>query len=294
MNPHPLVSIIIVNYNAGPLLAETVACAARSTVPVEILVADNGSADGSLALLRQAMGGAPNLRVIENGANLGFAAGNNAALPRAAGEYLLFLNPDCRIEPDSIERVIAAMDAEDNVGMAGCLIRNVDGSEQPGCRRLIPTPWQSLMRVFNLARLFPGDPRFRDFNLAGSPLPERPVDMEAISGAFMLVRRAALEKVGPLDEGYFLHCEDLDWCKRFTLAGYRILFVPDVVITHVKGGCSAGRPVFVEWHKHRGMVRFYRKFFRDAHPLPLLWLVYLAVWLRFALKALYLTVRRHG
>lgn len=289
------VSVVIVNYNAGSLLAETVASVVRSTVPVEIFVSDNGSTDGSVDLLRQAMGEVAKLHIVENGANLGFAGGNNAVLPKTCGDWLLFLNPDCLIQPDTLKRMLAALDGQDNVGMAGCLIRNADGSEQAGCRRLIPTPWQALMRVVNLSRFFPSHPLAKDFNLTGTPLPERPVDMEAISGAFMLVRREALDKVGPLDEGYFLHCEDLDWCLRFTQAGYRILFVPNVVITHAKGGCSLSRPIFVEWHKHKGMARFYRKFFRDRYPLALMALVYLAVWARFVAKAVYLAVRRkHG
>ena len=288
------IAVIIVNYNSGALLAETVASVARSTLDLDIFVSDNGSVDGSVERLRNAMAGAGNLHIIENAANLGFAAGNNVVLPRTQGDYLLFLNPDCPIEPDTIERMLDAMNAHANIGMAGCLIRNIDGSEQPGCRRFIPKPWNALMRVVNLARIFPSNPLFRDFNLTGTPLPAQAVDMEAISGAFMLVRRSALEKVGPLDPGYFLHCEDLDWCMRFTQAGYRILFVPDVVVTHVKGACSVNRPIFVEWHKHKGMARFYRKFFRDSYPAPLLWLVYIAIWARFFAKALYFMVRRNG
>lgn len=291
----PAVSVIIVNYNAGSLLAEAVARVACSTVAVEIFVSDNGSSDDSLALLRQRLGDAPNIHIIENTANLGFARGNNAVLPMAGGDWLLFLNPDCLIQADTLERMLLAVDGRADVGMAGCLILNADGSEQTGCRRRIPTPWQALMRVVNLGKLLPSRSWAEDFNLTGTPLPGQPVDMEAISGAFMLVRRAALEKVGPWDEGYFLHCEDLDWCMRFTQAGYRILFVPDVVVTHAKGGCSLSRPVFVEWHKHKGMARFYRKFFRDRYPLALMGLVYLAVWARFAAKAVYLTLRRgHG
>jgi len=286
--------VIIVNYNSGALLSATVASVQRSTVPVQIFVSDNGSTDDSLALLKARLGGEPNLHIVENGANLGFAGGNNVVLPQTGGEYVLFLNPDCRVETDTLERMLAVLDARPEVGMAGCLIRNVDGSEQPGCRRFMPRPWNALMRVVNLGKFFPENPLFRDFNLTGTPLPDQPIDMEAISGAFMLVRRSALDQVGPLDTGYFLHCEDLDWCMRFTLAGYRILFVPDVVITHVKGGCSVSRPVFVEWHKHKGMIRFYRKFFRQTYPAPLLWLVYLAVWARFCAKAAYYGVRRNG
>jgi GT2 family glycosyltransferase len=287
------VSVIIVNYNSGALLTEAVASALDSSLPVEVIVSDNGSIDDSVRLLRKTLRGVPNLSIFENGENLGFALGNNRVLPKSVGEYLLFLNPDCLIEPDTLARMTEIMESQPDVGMAGCLIRNLDGSEQPGCRRYIPTPWRALMRVVNPPRFFSSNPRFQDFNLLGTPLPDRPVEVEAISGAFMFVRRSALEKVGPLDEGYFLHCEDLDWCMRFKQAGYRILFVPDVVISHVKGGCSVNRPVFVEWHKHRGMIRFYRKFFRQRYPGALMWLVFAAVWTRFLVKALVLTLKQH-
>ena len=129
------------------------------------------------------------------------------------------------------------------------------------------------------------------FNLTGTPLPKSPIDVEAISGAFMLVRRSALDRIGPLDPQYFLHCEDLDWCMRFTQAGYRILFVPNVIITHVKGSCSVNRPIFVEWHKHKGMLRFYRKYFLDKYPRPLMFLVTLGVFLRFSLVTTYYCFR---
>jgi GT2 family glycosyltransferase len=108
----------------------------------------------------------------------------------------------------------------------------------------------------------------------------------------MFVRREALEKVGPLDEGYFLHCEDLDWCERFRRGGWKVLFVPDTTVVHDKGASSRGRPVRVLWHLHRGMVRYYRKFFRDEYPRPLFWLVLGAVWLRFGLLAGAVVVRR--
>ena len=109
--------------------------------------------------------------------------------------------------------------------------------------------------------------------------------MDAISGAFMFVRREALQIVGGLDEGYFLHCEDLDWCERFRRAGWKVLFVPDVAVVHDQGHSSRDRPIRVLWYKHRGMLRYYRKFFRDQYPLPFLWLVSAGVWLRFGTLA---------
>lgn len=198
-------------------------------------------------------------------------------------DYVLVLNPDCIVNPDTLARMIEQLELRPDAGMAGCLIRNPDGSEQAGCRRAHPTPWRTLVRVLHLNKLFERHPRFRTFLLHQEPLPTRPVEVEAISGAFMLVRRVAIERVGLLDEGYFLHCEDLDWCMRFRRAGWKILFVPDVEVVHYKGTCSKDRPLFVLWHKHKGMVRFYRKFFRHQYPLPLMVIVVAGVWLRFSM-----------
>ena len=126
------------------------------------------------------------------------------------------------------------------------------------------------------------------------PLPERPVEVEAISGACMMARREAVDDVGLWDEGYFLHCEDLDWCMRFRSKGWKILFVPSARVTHYLGVSSKSRPVFVEWHKHKGMMRFYRKFFKRQYPLGLMGLVAVGVWLRFVLVATLKAVRAMG
>ena len=285
------VSVIIVNYNTGYLLVEAVNRVLNSSISVEVYVSDNGSIDDSLELLKKITSNYTNVHIIKNNTNLGFSKGNNVVLPFIFTDYLLFLNPDCLIETDTIEKMLVAISDHPNVGMAGCVILNTDGTEQAGCRRTIPTPWRSLSRVFKLGRIFKNSVFFQDFNLTGTPLPKSPIDVEAISGAFMLVRRSALDRIGPLDPQYFLHCEDLDWCMRFTQAGYRILFVPNVIITHVKGSCSVNRPIFVEWHKHKGMLRFYRKYFLDKYPRPLMFLVTLGVFLRFSLVTTYYCFR---
>lgn len=284
-NSHPVVSVVIVNFNGGPLLSKAVRSALSSTIPVEVYVSDNGSTDGSLLPFRRVAGIDKRLQIIENRTNLGFARAANVALERAQGEYVLLLNPDAVIQPDTLARMIETLAAYPDAGMAGCLLRNPDGTEQAGCRRSVPTPWRTLVRVFHLDRLFPNHPRFRNFVLTQQPLPEASVFLEAISGAFMLVRRKALEHVGYLDEKYFLHCEDLDWCMRFRRAGWKILFVPSVEVVHYQGTCSKTRPVFVSWHKHQGMIRFYRKFFQHQYPWPLMPLVVAAVWTRFLLLA---------
>jgi GT2 family glycosyltransferase/nucleoside-diphosphate-sugar epimerase len=282
---HPLISVVIVNYNGGPFLLRSVGSALASTVPVDLCVVDNGSVDGSVQALRSTYGGDSRLRLIENGVNLGFARANNVALKRAGGDWLLLLNPDCVLQPDTLERMVAALMADPRAGMAGCVIRNPDGSEQAGCRRTIPTPWTGLLRALHLGRLLPSRRHLGQVDLLDNPLPDKPIYVEAISGAFMMVRRDALQQVGLLDEGYFLHCEDLDWCKAFQETGWQILFVPGVDVVHHKGACSTARPVLVLWHKHKGMVRFYRKFLSRRYAWPLNLLVVVGVWLRFLAMA---------
>ena len=275
------ISIIIVNYNGGALLHETVAAALSSSIPVEILISDNGSTDGSLNTVYQAFGKDHRVHIISNGSNLGFSRANNVALNKAKGDYILLLNPDCIIKSDTLEQMINVLDSHPDAGMAGCLIRNPDGSEQPGCRRAIPTPWRAFIRVLHLNKMFPNNPRFRTFLLHQEPLPNQPTEIEAISGAFMLARRNAMNQVGPLDENYFMHCEDIDWCLRFREAGWNILFVPNVDVLHYKGTCSKDRPIRVNYYMHNSMIYFYRKFFRLRYPSPLLVLVTGAAWTRF-------------
>jgi GT2 family glycosyltransferase len=157
----------------------------------------------------------------------------------------------------------------------------------------VPTPWLSLVKILGLSRLkWFKHSLFSDFSNLQTPLPEQAISVEAISGACMMVRRQALLDVRGLDEEYFLHCEDLDWCMRFRQKGWEILFVPKAQLTHYQGTCSRDRLIFVEWHKHKGMMRFYRKFFRQQYSFVLMGLVFIAVWSRFVLLACYLALKQ--
>ncbi|HET7746928.1 MAG TPA: glycosyltransferase family 2 protein, partial [Vicinamibacteria bacterium] len=216
----PTTSAVIVNFNAGALLVECVDALLASTDPVQAIVVDNASADDSLALLEERFGGDGRLTVLRNDENLGFARATNRGLAGARGEYFLLLNPDCIVSPATVAEVRAALEQHPEAGMAGCLVLNPDGTEQAGARRAVPTPWRAFVRAFGLSARLPHHQRlFDDFVLAGQPLPAGPTPVEAISGAFMMVRRDAVAEIGPLDEGYFLHCEDLDWCMRFRQSG---------------------------------------------------------------------------
>ncbi len=175
----PAISVVIVNFNAGELLTDCVRSVLTSSVPVQVIVSDNGSTDGSINILEESIRDERS-NIIYNKENLGFAKANNRALADAQGDYLLFLNPDCLIQVDTLEHLIAEMGSRPEIGMAGCLIRNPDGSEQAGCRRRVPTPWRTLVRIFYLDKLFPHHQRFQNIPMSLEPLPEHPVEVEAI------------------------------------------------------------------------------------------------------------------
>ncbi len=279
------IDVIIVNFNAGPLLASSVQSAFAAGAG-RVIVSDNGSTDGSIENLANANTN-PQLTIIRNGKNLGFAAGCNVGVKSAVAPNLLFLNPDCKVDDAALERLLAALRSDAKAGMVGGYLQNTDGSEQRGGRRKFPTPSDAFNQLFGicywLGRL--GLSRNQD-RANAEPLPTGPVSVDAISGACMLIRKEAMEDVGPWDEGYFLHCEDLDLCKRFSLAGWKVMFVPNAVVSHVKGASGGVTKVFVELHKHRGMLRFYKKFYEGTYPRPMMWLVTTGVWCHFAAVAL--------
>ena len=278
------VTVVIVNHNVGHLLIECLESALAQAS--EVVLVDNASHPDRFEPLIARFESHPHLHVIRSTENRGFAAGCNLGAELSTQPLVMFLNPDCVIGPGALTRLCAAIQSHPQAAMAGGLLTYADGIEQGGGRRAIPTPWRSFVRTFGLSRLARQWPNlFDDFHLHLQPLPPEPITVEAISGACMLVKRAAIDDIGLMDEGYFLHCEDLDLCMRARAHGWQILFVPDAPIVHHKGGCSRERPVFVEWHKHRGMVRFYRKHFRHEYPIGLMELVTLGVWLRFAAVA---------
>ena len=290
MEINKTISTVIVNYNGGPGLVTAV----RAALPGahELFVVDNASSDNSIRLLNQELGSDRRLHIIANNSNVGFAAACNQGVERAAGAYILFLNPDCELAPGALGELLSGIAFSPDVGMVGGLLLNPDGSEQAGGRRAIPTPWRSFVRAFGLSRLSARWPKlFFDFHLHKEPLPTTPVEVEAISGACMLVKREALQEVGHLDTAYFMHCEDLDWCMRFWRANWKIMFIPSARMLHHKGVCSRSRPIFVEWHKHKGMIRFYRKHFSHQYPGLIMVLVVLGVCLRFVMVTGFLSLR---
>ena len=288
------VAVIIVNYNAGQWLQKSVASALQSTQVTQVYVVDNASTDNSIAELKVSLGDpsvfSEKISWILNSENLGFGSANNQALEKILDnqlsnvDFVLLLNPDCELSRDVLPAMLPYFDKYQELGMASCVINNVDGSIQSTCRRNFPTPWAAFLRMSQLQRL--GFARQHDFDLGSQPLPGEFDMVEAISGAFMLVRVNAIREVGIFDEAYFMHCEDLDWCKRFSENGWQVGFVPEVSVLHEKGVSSQSRPVGVLWNLHQGMLRFFDKFYRQQYSLPFRVLVKLGIYISFFVRVM--------
>jgi O-antigen biosynthesis protein len=226
-------SVVIVNYNVRQFLENALGSIQRAMEGLqgEIFVVDNASDDGSVEMVRNAF---PDVCLIENRDNVGFARANNLALTRARGRFLLLINPDTVVQEDTFRVMIRFFDEHPDAGLAGCKILNPNGSIQLPCRRSFPTPWVAFTKVFGLAGLFPGSRLFGSYNLTYlSPDETYPVD--AVSGSFMMLRRDVYETIGGLDEGFFMYGEDLDWCYRVQQSGKKVYYVHSTKIIHFKG-----------------------------------------------------------
>ena len=258
------VSVVIVHYETPDLLRGCLEALERSTGPigVEVFVVDNAS----IAFEPSDAGRAyPGARIMVNEANLGFARASNRALREAVGRYVLLLNPDTVVAPETLATMVAYLDARPDVGCATCRLELEDGSLDLACRRLFPTPIRSLYRITLLARLFPRSRRFAQYNM--TYLDEREeTEIDAPCGAFMLVRGDVLEQVGLLDERYFMYGEDLDWSFRIKEAGWRIMYAPVTTVQHRKRASSRRFRQKTIRYFHDGMRRFYQTHYAPVYP----------------------------
>ena len=273
----------IVNYNAGDWLLRSVNSALSNTDGA-VTVVDNASSDNSIQKLKAATSDA-RLNIIQNDANLGFSAANNQAIKSRQADYVILMNPDCEMQAGAWDAIRDVMQANPEIGLAGGRIQNEDGSLQSTAKRDFPTPGKSLLRLLGLSKIAGAAFGIKDFDHGAAPASGNLEWVDAISGAFMVVRSDAIEKVGLLDEGYFMHCEDLDWCKRFWQTGYKVAWVPASKITHAKGISSTGRPVRVLWHLHAGMDRFFCKHEASQYNLFYRYFIRLGIYVLFLPRA---------
>lgn len=274
MTTSDLTSVIVVLADSGPFTRECVEHALASEVPVEVIVVDNGSADGVPESLDRAYARDERVRVVYNRANLGFGAAVNRGALHARGERLLVLNPDCLVQPDTLTRMIAYMDV--HTGIVGAVVCDSEGRPDPASRRRDPLLARALR-----TKLGRGGDGGIDIH---GPMPQGAEEVEIVSGAILLIPRNVFERLGGFDETFFLHCEDMDLCRRVRDGGYRVLLAGDVRVLHGKGGSSRHRPVFVSRHKHRSMYLWFRRHDPAArNPLVRL-IVWLGIWAHFVVK----------
>ena len=208
MIPHddrgkPDLSILIVNYNVKDYLVQCLRSIASSkgTLNVQVVVVDNASTDHSVATLRPQF---PDVTWVALNENIGFGRGNNAGLPHCTGRYILFLNPDTILRPDTLQTMVRYLDDHPEVGLAGCKVLNPDGTFQLACRRGLPKPWASFTKLFGLQSLFPTSRLFARYNLTYLPVDDT-YDVDALIGAFMMGPRSVIESSGGVDPSFFLY-----------------------------------------------------------------------------------------
>lgn len=289
--------VVVVSHGAGDLLLGSLDSLHRHpsrSVGMRVTVVDSGSPDDTPDRVAREFG---EVRLVRRG-NIGFAAANNIVLREVLerarqgwdAPVVLLLNPDTEVYEGTIDVCLARLESDPDVGMVGCKLLTPDGSLDHACKRSFPTPLGALAHFTGIgsrgSRL--GLDQYRASHLD----PDEPGTVDAVNGAFMMVRPRALADVGPLDEGYWLYMEDLDWCHRFGDAGWRVFYEPSAAALHVKGGTSPERRRSrQEIAFHRGMGRFYRRFRAPTSPEALDWFVYAGIGVKLATSLLKTFVR---
>lgn len=252
-------SIIIVSYNVKNLLKQAIDSLkiASKGIETEIFVVDNASKDGTVVFIEQAY---PDINLIANTKNVGFSVANNQAIAKAKGEYILVINPDTITQPDTLSKAIDFLDANLCGGSLG--VRMLDGNRKflPESKRGLPTPWVSFCKLSGLYRIFPKSRIFNRYYM-GWVNEFETQEVDVLTGAFMLLRKSALAKVGFFDEHFFMYGEDVDLSYRLMLAGYKNYYFPEVYITHFKG--QSTRKLSLRYIKsfYGSMFIFAKKYF---------------------------------
>lgn len=276
-------SVVIVNYNVCYFLEQTLLsvrqAAAALGEPVEVFVVDNNSADASVAMVRARF---PEVILLENKDNPGFSKANNQALRLATGQYQLLLNPDTLVEETTFRRCADFMDAHPRCGGLGVQMLDGQGRFLPESKRGLPTPAVAFYKIFGLASLFPKSRTFGRYHL-GFLNQNEPHEIAVLSGAFMLLRQAALAEVGLLDEDYFMYGEDIDLSYRLTQGGWQNWYFPGTRILHYKGESTKRTSVNYVLVFYRAMVIFAHKHFAASRAGLFSALINSAIWLRAGL-----------
>lgn len=280
-------SIIIVSWNVQhDLRACLDSLRANGETPHEVIVVDNASHDGTIAMLQQDF---PDVRLIANSDNRGFAAANNQGLAVATGQFLLLLNPDTLVPEGGLGTLVSFASAHPEAGVVGPRLLNADGSLQHSCRRF-PTVWAALFRHTFLGRFFPNAHWQREY-LMSDWVHDAPREVDWVSGACLLIRREAFTQVGGLDEAFYWGSEDVDYCYRMHRAGWKVLYAPQPAVTHLIGRSTDQVLMPTIIRTHRSMQRLYTKHLA-RNPFSRA-LVTVGIWLRAGLLIASVWLRQH-
>ena len=269
-------SIVIVNYNTRNLLRDCLCSvyASQGDFQYEVIVVDNCSPDGSVEMVQQEF---PQAKLIASEINGGYAYANNLGLRLAQGDYVLLLNPDTVLPPTALRDMLAFMEEHPDAGVAGPKLVLADGSLDWACRRSFPTLDVAFYRLVGLSKRYPNSPRYNRYNL-GYLDPDQVAEVDSVVGAFMLIRREALDQVGFLDEGFFAYAEDIDLCYRIKVDhGWKVYYNPAVVVKHYKGQSTRQRAMAMNIEFYRAMWLFHKKHFAQRTFFLLNWATALGI-----------------
>lgn len=271
-------SIVIVNYNVKYFLEQCLYSVQKAidNIDAEVFVVDNNSADGSCLMVQEKF---PNVKLIANTENIGFSRANNQAIREAKGKYVLLLNPDTIVEEDSFLKCLSYMDADDQIGALGVKMIDGKGNFLPESKRGLPLPWVAFYKIFGLSRLFPKSKKFGQYHLSFLNKEENHV-VDVLCGAFMLMCTDVLEKVGLLDEEYFMYGEDIDLSYRIQKAGYKVVYFSDTTIIHYKGESTKKGSVNYVRIFYNAMIIFARKHFSKQGVGFYVFIINIAIYLR--------------
>jgi len=282
-------SIIIVNYNVKHFLEQCLISVfkALGDIPSEVFVVDNNSVDGSCALVKERF---PNVTLIENKKNHGFSYANNQAIKKANGEYILLLNPDTVVEEDTFSKCLNFMDTHPDAG--GLSVKMIDGKGRflPESKRALPTPEVAFYKIFGLSKLFPHSKKFARYHL-GHLKDNEINEIEILPGAFMLLRKKALDKAGLLDETFFMYGEDIDLSYRITLSGFKNYYYPETTIIHYKGESTKKGSLNYVFVFYQAMIIFANKHFSKKNAKIFSILINAAIYFRAFLSIINRTIK---
>lgn len=251
------VSVIVVSWNAQGYLRECLESLTETKLlhTLEVIVVDNASSDGSPEMVASEF---PRVRLIKNDKNLGFAKANNIGIRESTGRYVSLVNSDINVLPNCLDLLVKHLDEHPSVGLAGPRILNADRTLQSSCRKF-PSLWNNFCEASGLFRIFPRVSFFSTEHMLYFPH-DRVMDVDVLVGCFWMIRREALEKVGLLDEDFFIYSEDLDWCRRCWYAGWRVNLFPEAHAIHYRAASSANDPARFAIEQQRATLHYWDKY----------------------------------